>query len=219
MIRMTHHFIIGAAILALTACDGTNFNRESGAQVDEGGFGAATMNNTQLMTGEIEATEALGNRFANETHPTITFAFNSAVLDDQARATLHEHGNSRRQFLEVRFKVYGHTDLVGSDSYNKALGMRRARAAVAYLTSQGIGSARLEAVVSFGKTRPVIQTPGPEQQNRRTVTEVSGFVNRKAMLLNGKYAAVVMREYLKYGTRPHPDNSVIVTDVAGATGN
>ena len=97
--------------------------------------------------------------------------------------------------------------------------MRRARAAVAYLTSQGIGSARLEAVVSFGKTRPVIQTPGPEQQNRRTVTEVSGFVNRKAMLLNGKYAAVVMREYLKYGTRPHPDNSVIVTDVAGATGN
>lgn len=219
MTRITHHLMLGAALLALTACDPTNFNRELGAQVDEGGFGAATMNNTMLMTGEIEATQALGNRFANEVHPTITFAFNSAVLDDQARATLREQANWIRQFPEVSFRVYGHTDLVGSDAYNKALGLRRARAAVAYLSSQGIGSARLEAVVSYGKTRPVIQTPGPEQQNRRTVTEVSGFVNRKAMLLNGKYAAVIMREYLKNGVRPHPDNTVIVTDVGAAGGN
>ncbi len=213
MTRITHHLMLGAALLVLTACDANNFNRESGAQVDEGGFGAATMNNTMLMTGEIEATQALGNRFANEVHSTITFAFNSSALDDQARAALREQANWIRQFPEVRFRVYGHTDLVGSDAYNKALGMRRARAAVAYLTSQGIGSARLEAVVSFGKTRPVIQTPGPEQQNRRTVTEVSGFVNSKAMLLNGKYAVVIMREYQKWATRPHPDNSVIITEV------
>ena len=72
--------------------------------------------------------------------------------------------------------------------------MRRAKAAVAYLSSQGIGTARLEAVVSFGKTQPVIATPGPEERNRRTVTEVRGFVRGHPSLLNGKYAEVIFRE-------------------------
>ena len=63
----------------------------------------------------------------------------------------------------------------------------------------GIGGARLEAVASFGKTRPVVQTPGPEEKNRRTVTEVSGFVKGHPTLLNGKYAEVIMRGYLAGG--------------------
>jgi len=98
-------------------------------------------------------------------------------------------------------------------AYNQALGLRRANAAVGYLSSLGIGTARLEAVVSFGKTQPVIPTPGPEQRNRRTVTEVSGFVNDHAMLLNGKYAEVIMREYLNGATRPILDNSNVTTQV------
>jgi peptidoglycan-associated lipoprotein len=182
--------------LALTACENANFNRELGASVDEGGFGNPTMNNVQIMTGQMDAQTALAGRFANEVNSTITFEFNSAVLSDQARATLAQQATWIRQFPEVTFRVYGHTDLVGSDSYNKALGLRRARAAVAYLTSQGIGNARLEAVASFGKTRPVVQTPGPEEKNRRTVTEVSGFVKGHPALLNGKYAAIIWRDYV-----------------------
>ena len=112
----------------------------------------------------------------------------------------------------MRFRVYGHTDLVGSDAYNKALGLRRAKAAVAYLSAQGIGTARLEAVVSYGKTRPVIQTPGPEERNRRTVTEVVGFVQNNPLVLNGKYAEIIMREYIKLAERKHPSNTSIKTE-------
>jgi len=68
-------------------------------------------------------------------------------------------------------------------------------------------------VVSYGKTRPVIQTPGPEQRNRRTVTEVVGFMKDHPMVLNGKYAEIIMREYVESATRPHPENTQVVTEV------
>lgn len=210
----------GAALLALTACNDPGFvTREAGYQVDEGGFGNATMQNTMVQMGAWDATMALGNRFAQEVPTTITFAFNSSELTEEAKATLRQQAHFIRQFPEVRFRVYGHTDLVGSDSYNKALGLRRAKAAVAYLSAQGIGTARLEAVVSHGKTQPVIATPGPEERNRRTVTEVTGFVKGNPTVMNGKYAAIVWRTYVNppkrdsLAERPHPENTTIITQI------
>lgn len=212
---MRAHFLTMALLagLTLTACNPYEFNKPVGAEVDEGGFGNPTMNNEMVMTGKIDATVALGNRFAAEVPSTITFAFNSSQLTDSARAILRQQADWIRQFPEVRFRVYGHTDLVGSDAYNKALGMRRAQAVVAYFGTLGISTARLEAVVSYGKTQPVIQTPGPEERNRRTVTEVSGFVNDREMLLNGKYAEIIMREYIKNAVRAHPPNTDIGVQV------
>ena len=174
----------------------TSFNREAGAQVDNGSFGNATMNNVLIQSGQRDYTIALGERFAAEVDPTITFAFNSSALDAAAMATLDVQARWITQFPEVRFKVYGHTDLVGSAGYNQRLGLARANAAVNYLVSRGVSRSRLQAVVSFGETRPVIPTPERERQNRRTVTEVSGFVDNHPMVLNGKYAEIIFREYV-----------------------
>ena len=206
--------LITASLLALSACDMGKFNGELGAEVDEGGFGNATMNNTLVQSGERDFTIALAERFAAEVPSTITFAFNSSALTDQARATLRQQADWIRQFPEVRFRVYGHTDLVGSNAYNKALGLRRAKTVVAYLDRRGISRSRLDALVSYGKTQPVIPTPGPEQKNRRTVTEVSGFVKNQPAPLNGKYAAVIWRTYTgSLAERPHPGNTSITTQV------
>lgn len=180
------------ALFALAACEG----KVIGSDVDEGGFGNPTMNNYLVQTGQINPIQALGERFAREVPNTITFPFNSAQLTPDARAVLDRQVNFIRQFPEVRFRVYGHTDLVGSGGYNRALGQRRAEAVVAYFASRGLSRSRLEALVSFGETRPVIQTPGPEEANRRTVTEVSGFVGRHPNILDGKYAEVIFREYV-----------------------
>ena len=79
--------LITASLLALSACDMGKFNGELGAEVDEGGFGNATMNNTMIQSGERDFTIALAERFAAEVPSTITFAFNSSALTDQARAT------------------------------------------------------------------------------------------------------------------------------------
>lgn len=178
--------------LALAACA-----EEAGHQVDGGAFGNATMNNTMIMSGEKDYVIALGNRFASEVPSTITFAFDSARIDPEARAVLDRQANWIRQFPEVRFRVYGHTDAVGSASYNYALGRRRANAVVAYFSTRGISRSRLEALVSYGETKPVIATPERERRNRRTVTEVSGFVKRHPTVLDGKYAQIVYRDYVE----------------------
>lgn len=202
---MKHRFplILLVSLLALSAC-GEDFDRAAGSRVDSGQFGNATMNNSLVQTGQRDFMVALGERFAAEVPSTITFAFNSSDLSPEAQTSLRHQADWIRQFPEIRFRVYGHTDLVGSNAYNKALGLRRANAAVAYLSSQGISRARLEAVVSFGKTRPVIQTAGPEQRNRRTVTEVSGFAKGNPALLNGKYAAIIFRDYVAEAVWRHP---------------
>ncbi|MCI5112420.1 MAG: OmpA family protein [Marivita sp.] len=191
--------LTGLAFLAACASSDpvySAFHREAGALLDTGNFGAATMNNTQIMNGEKRYTYDLSQRFASEVMTTVNFAFNSAVLDSGAQDTLREQAHWIRQFPEVRFRVYGHTDAVGSEAYNKRLGLQRAHAVVNFLASQGISKDRLEAVVSFGETQPLIVTEGRERRNRRTVTEVSGFVGSHPTVMEGRYAEIIYREYI-----------------------
>ncbi len=196
--------LLGAGCLMTLAACGAGFDQEQGSEVDRGQFGNATMHNSLVQTGQLSYTIALAERFSKEVTDTVTFPFNSAELTSEARSVLLQQANFIRQFPEVRFKVFGHTDLVGGDAYNRKLGQRRANAVVNFLVSQGISRSRLEAVVSYGKTRPLIQTNAPEERNRRTVTEVSGFVQKAPLVLNGKYAEVIWREYVTSGERPHP---------------
>lgn len=190
-------------LLALGACttqpgEGVGFyNGQPGVLTDGPALGEATMNNTQIMTGEKSYALNLSRKFANTVPSMVNFAFDSATLDAQAQAALRQQAHFIRQYPEVRFRVYGHTDLVGSDAYNRRLGLRRARAVVNFLVSQGISRSRLEAVASFGETQPLVVTEGRERRNRRTVTEVSGFVRSHPLIMDGKYAQVVYREYVK----------------------
>jgi peptidoglycan-associated lipoprotein len=208
--------LASSALLALAACgeSSSSWDREVGSEVDKGQFGNATMNNVLIQTGQIEYTVALAERFNAEVEDTINFEFNSAELSEEARTILKRQANFIRQFPELRFRVYGHTDLVGSAGYNQRLGLRRAQAAVAYLSSLGVSKSRLEAVVSYGKSRPIVQTSQPEVRNRRTVTEVSGFVESHPLVLNGKYAAIIWREYVDSAVRS-PPGPAEVTGVEG----
>ena len=191
-----------AALLALAACQPASNHAfksvfmEAGSAAISSDFGNATMNNTLIQTGQRDYAIGLNRRFSAEVPTTINFEFNSALLDEEARNILRAQADFIRQFPEVSFKVYGHTDLVGSTAYNMSLGKRRADAAVDFLISQGIDRSRLAAAVSYGETQPLIVTEGRERANRRTVTEVSGFVETNALVLNGKYAEIVFREYV-----------------------
>lgn len=220
---MTSKFSIllaSSALMVMTACgtSSTSWDQELGAEVDKGNFGNATMNNVLIQSGQLEYAVALAERFSAEVPDTINFEFNSAELSEEAKSALKKQADFIRQFPEVRFRVFGHTDLVGSVGYNQKLGMRRAQAAVAYLSSLGISKSRLEAVISYGKTRPLIATNEPEMRNRRTVTEVSGFVQSAPLVLNGKYAQIIWREYVGSAVPGQVASSGATTEVAGGGG-
>ena len=220
MAKLTATLLAAASALTITACTdtSTSFTQEAGAFLDEGGFGNPTMNNTLIMNGERSYTAALAERFASEVPSTVTFAFNSADLDGEAIAALQQQANWIRQFPELRFSVYGHTDLVGSNGYNRALGLRRANAVVNYFATQGISRSRLKALVSYGETQPVIATQDEERRNRRTMTTVEGFVKGHPSTLNGKYAQVIFREYIGAATELPTNVSTATSTVQVNTG-
>lgn len=209
--------LVVASIATLASCSAeTNIARsfytEAGSELDEGAFGNSTMNNILIQSGQKSYAIDLSNRFAAEVPATVNFAFNSSQLDASAIASLRKQANWIRQFPEVRFRVYGHTDLVGGNAFNKRLGLRRARAVVRFLSSQGISRNRLEAVASFGETQPLVVSQGRERRNRRTVTEVSGFVKNNPTVLNGKYAQIIFRDYVQSAV----ETSTLTNDATGS---
>jgi outer membrane protein OmpA-like peptidoglycan-associated protein len=195
---------LGAAVLA--GCDSPALDRTAGAEINEGQFGAPSAYNLALMRGQIDFAAAMQQRFAAEAPTTVNFDFDSAVLDAEAQQIIARQALWIRQFPEVRFSVFGHTDLVGTERYNHALGLRRARAVVDALAANGVGRSRLQALVSRGQREPVVPTQGPERQNRRAVTQVAGFVRRHPTVMNGQYAQIIQREFVESATFQRPDD-------------
>jgi outer membrane protein OmpA-like peptidoglycan-associated protein len=205
MVVMRSKTLLGlSGILLLSGCFSgpiySSFRSEAGALSRRDGFGETTEHNLKVMTRELGYTIDLAERFDKDVPDTVNFAFNSARLDGVAQDILRIQADWIKQFPEIRFRVFGHTDKVGETAYNKSLGMKRARAVVDFLVEQGVDKSRLEAVVSEGETKPLSPTEERELKNRRAVTEVSGFVAGHPHVLDGQYAAIVYREYVASAT-------------------
>lgn len=173
---MKHLMIKSTAIVAallLAGCEG----QRAGEMSSSATFGSANASNTLAQSAYLKGgiLADISNRFRAAAPDMINFAFNSVALDATAQATLDRQAEFIRSNPYVRFRVYGHTDLVGSAGYNQRLGLRRAQAAVNYLVGRGVQRDKVEAVASFGETRPLVNTQDRERLNRRTVTEVIGF--------------------------------------------
>ncbi len=194
--------ILSASAIAISGCQSANWfsNEEVGPTRFNAPFGAAVSNNTAVHTG-IYTSEMLANltrKFASEAPATINFEFNSTRLDEQARSALRRQAQWVKKHPQIVFTVYGHTDKVGGEVYNKRLGQRRAQAAVNYMISLGVNRSKLRGVASFGETQPVVLTEGPSRENRRTVTEVTGFgSHKKEGKLDGEYALKIYDKYIK----------------------
>ena len=100
----------------------------------------------------------------------IHFAFDKAILTDSAKAILDEKVEVFRANPAMTIVIDGHTDLIGTNAYNMALGVRRANAAKAYIVARGIEASRV-IVESKGESQPITEAPGVAGQapNRRAV--------------------------------------------------
>ena len=164
-------------------------------------YGVATAQNinAQIAYGDpASRIRALNEAFRAAAQDTATFDFDSTGLDSAARAALNQQVKWLKAHPHVRMTVVGHADKVGSDAYNDRLGLRRAKAVVAYLARHGISRRRLDAVESRGESEPVVQTEDRERRNRRTVTSVAGFERHYVGDgLDGPYAERVYYTYLQ----------------------
>ncbi|MHA3977711.1 OmpA family protein [Halovulum sp. GXIMD14794] len=165
-------------------------------------YGTATTSNllAQAVSLQGNLLAELQAQFRASAPDMINFEFNQATLDANARAALDQQAAWIRANPAIKFRVYGHTDLVGSSGYNQRLGLRRAQAAVNYLIARGVRKGQVEAVASLGETRPLIATPNPERLNRRTVTQIVGFDRRfMGYDFDGKVAHNIYQDYVSAG--------------------
>jgi len=98
----------------------------------------------------------------------ITFDFDSSDIKPEFRPVLDNVARTLAEFNQTIVEVAGHTDSVGSDSYNQALSERRASAVASFLGSRGVMQQRM-IVVGAGESRPIASnnTEAGRAQNRR----------------------------------------------------
>lgn len=73
----------------------------------------------------------------------LLYDFDSDVIRDAAGENLRNLATSLEKFPNTVLLVVGHTDALGSSSYNQDLSARRALAASRYLGARGVSSTRL----------------------------------------------------------------------------
>lgn len=116
----------------------------------------------------VEVTRPSEGEIAVQLTNDILFDFNSADLRSESRSTLRDLASNFQRYPDETVSVEGHTDNVGSPSYNQTLSERRAYSVKDYLVSQGMPSSRITAI-GYGETRPKATNDTPEgrQLNRR----------------------------------------------------
>src|SRR5262245_7861871 len=90
----------------------------------------------------------------------INFDFNKYNIKREFAPVLDEAAQILKDNPSIKVTIEGHTDSIGSDSYNQRLSERRARAVKHYLESRGIAADRLDAV-GYGESRPVAPNKTP----------------------------------------------------------
>jgi len=98
----------------------------------------------------------------------VTFGFDKSDVQPQFYPVLDNVASTLQQYNQTVIEVAGHTDNVGTDTYNQQLSQKRAEAVAAYLASRGIMRDRM-MTVGAGETRPIATNDTEEgrAENRR----------------------------------------------------
>jgi OOP family OmpA-OmpF porin len=114
------------------------------------------------------------------------FTFDKAIVRPEGRAALDTFASELKGTTYERIKVEGHTDRLGSNSYNQKLSEQRAESVKSYLISTGGVDASKISTLGKGESEPVTQPDDCKgnratpkliaclQPDRSVVVEVSG---------------------------------------------
>jgi len=105
----------------------------------------------------------------------VFFDFNKSDLTSEAQQVVAEAVKTAKESGAVRVLVTGHTDTVGSDSYNQGLSVRRAETVKNEMVQQGMDGSTI-SIEGKSFHDPLVPTgPGVrEPQNRRAVIDLGG---------------------------------------------
>jgi len=130
------------------------------------------------IDGVSEATDQImirGEEMTFGLSADVLFDFDEADLRPEAEPVLMELAETLYRFPQAQIQILGHTDSIGSDTYNLRLSQLRAESVKSWLTEHaGIESSRL-TTTGLGSSQPVAPNTNPDgsdnpegrQKNRR----------------------------------------------------
>jgi len=139
-----------------------------------GGAGVGNYMDTQeaLMRNQLRGTgvsvSRVGNDLVLNMPSDVTFNSGRSAIQPQFTDTLGSVAAVLKKYARTRISITGHTDSVGSASYNQGLSISRARSVASFLNSRGIKSGR---ILSYGQgeSSPIASnnTSAGKAKNRR----------------------------------------------------
>ena len=98
----------------------------------------------------------------------VNFDFDKSIVRQADFSNLDQDAATLKEWGDTKVEVAGHTDSIGSDSYNIKLSQRRAEAVRTYLVGKGIAADRLSAK-GYGESQPIADNATDEGRfkNRR----------------------------------------------------
>jgi len=167
----------GVAVGLLTGDDSAERKKRAliGAGVGAvagGGVGMYMDNQELKLRKELEGTGVsvtrIGENITLNMPGNITFAFDSEDISASFYPVLDSVSKVFLEFDKTFVEVAGHTDSIGSTSYNQGLSERRASSVATYLRSRQVMSQRL-VIVGAGETHPIAtnNTKAGQALNRR----------------------------------------------------
>ncbi|MGA7306677.1 MAG: OmpA family protein, partial [Rhodothermales bacterium] len=98
----------------------------------------------------------------------LLFDFDSASLRTEAEKNLSNLAESLSEYDNTELLIVGHTDDIGSETYNDRLSVRRAESAASYIYTKGIEPSRV-TTMGKGESDPIATNDTEEgrQLNRR----------------------------------------------------
>jgi outer membrane protein OmpA-like peptidoglycan-associated protein len=184
----------GAAVGAASTKDGNKRGKRTLIGAIGGGLAGAAVGNymdnqrkdfqkalaPEVKNGAVIIEKLPGNNLRVVMTAQTAFDTNATAIKQGFKPSLNKIAKILVTYGKTQLTVIGHTDNVGSDSYNQGLSERRAGEVAEYLTSKGVINERVDHV-GRGETAPRASnaTAAGRTQNRRVEILIEPIVEEQ----------------------------------------
>jgi len=133
----------------------------------------------KIITENVERETPVFELDKNHVFEDVLFTFDKFQLLETAKQELKTIYDYLAANTELQIAINGHTDTIGSDSYNLSLSSKRAEAVAKYFLEMGLVKGRI-AWQGHGSTKPIVSnaTEDGRKRNRRVefaITQISSI--------------------------------------------
>lgn len=109
-----------------------------------------------------------GNNLVLSMPELVLFDFNKYEVKNKVKGSLNTLAKALEENPDIRIKIDGYTDFIGSEGYNLELSVKRAKSIKNYLVDRGVKSSNI-SIEGYGKQNPIANnaTAAGRAKNRR----------------------------------------------------